>query len=165
MKELYQKNIVDFLMIQLGKPYVWGERGPDSFDCSGLTFYIFMELFDLDIERGGYGVGDTTKQMTSSVGNLVQYKEDDLKKKKYIQEINIGDLLFFHRQSLEESCPTPNNRYPGHVGIYIGKNQFIHASSKEEKVVISSLDEEWIKCLVGCKNILDTIILKKDLSL
>jgi cell wall-associated NlpC family hydrolase len=26
---------------QLGKPYVWGAAGPDSFDCSGLTQYVW----------------------------------------------------------------------------------------------------------------------------
>lgn len=26
---------------ELGKPYVWGAAGPDSFDCSGLTQYIY----------------------------------------------------------------------------------------------------------------------------
>ena len=70
MKELYQKNILDFLTLQLNKPYIWGNIGPDSFDCSGLTKYIYKELFNIDIEENGYGIGDTTKQMTSSIGTL-----------------------------------------------------------------------------------------------
>lgn len=163
MKELYQRNIVDFLNIQLGKKYIWGDKGPDSFDCSGLTYYIYKELFNIDIECDGYGVGDTTKQMSSSIGSLRQYSESDQKKKKYIEKLEIGDLLFFHRQSLTECSPKPNNRYPGHVGIYIGNNEFIHASSDEGMVIKSSLDDYWIKILVGSKNILDSIILKKEL--
>ncbi len=163
MKELYQKNIVDFLMLQLNKPYIWDSSGPDSFDCSGLTKYIYQELFNVDIEKDGYGSGDTTKQMTSSVGILKKYREDDLKKKAYVKELEVGDLVFFHRQSLNDSAPSPSNRYPGHVGIYLGNNQFIHAFSEDEKVVITSFDDYWLKVLVGSKNILQSIILKKEL--
>ena len=125
MKELYQKNILDFLMLQRNKPYIWGNVGPDSFDCSGLTEYMYQELFNINIEENGYGIGDTTKQMTSPVGT--------------------------------------SNRYPGHVGIYIGENQFIHASSDEEKVVITSLNDYWLNRLVGSKNILNTLIITKEL--
>ena len=57
MKELYQKNILDFLMLQRNKPYIWGNVGPDSFDCSGLTKYIYQELFNINIEENGYGIG------------------------------------------------------------------------------------------------------------
>ena len=163
MKELYQKNILDFLTLQLNKPYIWGNIGPDSFDCSGLTKYIYKELFNIDIEENGYGIGDTTKQMTSSIGTLKKYIENDSHKKEYIKELEIGDLIFFHRQSPKDTTPTPNNRYPGHVGIYIGNNQFIHASSDEEKVVISPLDDYWLKILVGSKNILNTLIITKEL--
>ncbi|MGW5281256.1 NlpC/P60 family protein [Streptomyces collinus] len=31
------RKAVAFATAQLGKPYVWGAEGPDSFDCSGLT--------------------------------------------------------------------------------------------------------------------------------
>lgn len=164
MKELYQKNIVELAMTKLNMPYVWGAIGPDSFDCAGLTYYIYKELFNIDIEKSGYGVGSTTKQMTNNIGVLKKYKEDDSKKKEYIKELNIGDLLFFHRQSLEDNAPTPNNRYPGHVGIYIGNNMFIHASSDEEKVIISPLDDYWLKVLVGSRDILSSIIIHKELS-
>lgn len=163
MKELYQKNIVELAMTKLNMPYVWGATGPDSFDCAGLTYYIYKELFNIDIEKSGYGAGSTTKQMTNNIGVLKKYKEDDTKKKEYIKELNIGDLLFFHRQSLEDNGPTPNNRYPGHVGIYIGNNMFIHSSSDEEKVIISPLDDYWLKVLVGSRDILSSIIIHKEL--
>ncbi len=167
MKELYQKNVIDFALIHLGKPYIWGATGPDTFDCSGFTYYIFKELFDVDINKSGYGVGDTTKQMTNNIGTLKQYKEDDPHKDTYIKELEMGDLIFFHRQSLEDSTPTPNNRYPGHVGIYLGENKFIHASSDEGKIVISTLDDYWLKVLVASRNILTGIIptVQKDISL
>ena len=56
MKELYQKNILDFLTLQLNKPYIWGNIGPDSFDCSGLTKYIY-------IHGGGYYIDLEPRRM------------------------------------------------------------------------------------------------------
>ena len=118
MKDYYRRNVIDFAMLQLDKKYEWGEVGEEMFDCSGLTYYVFHALFRIDINESGYGVGDTTKQMTNNIGNLRKYNEDDPNKDKYLEDINIGDLVFFHRQSLDENMPTPTNRYPGHVGIY-----------------------------------------------
>ena len=34
-----QKDVVRCVKAQLGKPYVYGAAGPDSFDCSGLAYY------------------------------------------------------------------------------------------------------------------------------
>ena len=158
MKEYFQNNLIEFALLQLNKPYVWGSVGPDKFDCSGLTYYLFKELFNIDINKTGYGIGDTTKQLTNNIGILTQYKEQDKNKKKYLSHLEKGDLLFFHTQSLEENKPTPENRYPGHIGIYIGNNQFIHASSNDHKVTISTLTEKWINKLVASKNIIDDII-------
>ncbi|MCP9206372.1 C40 family peptidase [Streptomyces sp. NEAU-Y11] len=31
------RRALDYAMEQIGKPYVWGAEGPNSFDCSGLT--------------------------------------------------------------------------------------------------------------------------------
>lgn len=158
MENGFRKNIIELALLQLGKPYVWGERGPLEFDCSGLTYYIFQELFGIDINEAGYGIGDTTKQMTNNIGNLQKYSEDDPKKEDYLKYIQVGDLVFFHRQSLEENQPTPSNRYPGHVGIYLGENKFLHASSDDLKVVISEFDEYWLKVLVGSRDIVCGIL-------
>jgi peptidoglycan DL-endopeptidase LytE len=45
------------------------------------------------------------------------------------QDLTKGDLVFFHTK-----------RSLGHVGIYIGNNEFVHASSKSKAVKIDSLD-------------------------
>ncbi|MCX8081789.1 MAG: LysM peptidoglycan-binding domain-containing protein [bacterium] len=50
------------------------------------------------------------------------------------EEIEEGDLVFFYRRGTI-----------GHVGIYIGDNQFIHASFKEKKVTIASLNNSYFK--------------------
>lgn len=156
--DLYRNNVIEYCNTFLNKKYIWGSRGPDEFDCSGFTWYIYEMLFKIDIEKNGYGIGDTTKQMTSSIGKLKEYKEDDNNKKEYIKELKPGDLVFFHRQSLEDTCPKPNNRYPGHVGIYIGDNKFIHASKDAKKIIISNFDDYWTKVLVASKDIISNII-------
>lgn len=60
-----------------------------------------------------------------------QFKEG---KKVSLSEALPGDLVFFKR-----------GRYVGHVGIYIGNNLFIHASNKNGRVTISSLDSPYFK--------------------
>ena len=43
-----------------------------------------------------YGINDTGKQMTSDIGKITVYNENDLNKDKYLKNINKGDLVFFH---------------------------------------------------------------------
>lgn len=159
--DFFRQNVIEYACTFLDKKYVWDSKGPDEFDCSGFTWYVFHELFNVDINENGYGIGDTTKQMTSNIGNLKVYKEDDVNKLKYIKEINPGDLVFFHRQSMEDDSPTPTNRYPGHVGIYIGNNKFIHASSDDGKIIISDFDNYWVSVLVASKDIVSDILKKQ----
>ena len=155
INNLYRNNIKEYAITFINKPYKWASNGPDEFDCSSFTRYIYKELFNINIEKDGYGIGDTTKQMTSSIGKLKIYKEND--QNKNINNINIGDILFFHRQSKKETTPTKKNRYPGHVGIYLGNNTFIHASSDAGKIIISNIDNYWIKILVASKDIISSL--------
>ncbi|AGX45295.1 NlpC/P60 family protein [Clostridium saccharobutylicum] len=87
----------------LGKPYVWGATGPDSFDCSGFTQYVFMHAAGIDISRTTYS--------QINVGTPVS--EDQLQP---------GDLVFPHT---------------GHVGIYVGNGQMIHAPQTGDVVKVS----------------------------
>ena len=54
--------------------------------------------------------------------------------KKDISQLKIGDLLFF---------VTSGGETINHVGLYIGNNEFIHASSAKNKVVISKIDSNF----------------------
>lgn len=157
LEEYYRKNIVDLAMIQQGKSYAWGMKGPDEFDEDGLSFYIFKELFEIDIEQDGFGGNEITRQMTSSVGNLTQYMENDSNKEKYLVDIHMGDLLFFHTKALEETQPTTGNQYPGHVGIYLGNQRFIHVSSEEGCVLIHELKGDWLKKLIASRDIVASV--------
>src|SRR5512134_17053 len=59
-------------------------------------------------------------------------------------ELAVGDLVFFRTYA----------KFPSHVGIYLGDNRFIHASSSERKVTIDSLDAPYyIKRFVGARRL------------
>jgi cell wall-associated NlpC family hydrolase len=59
-------------------------------------------------------------------------------------ELSVGDLLFFRTYA----------PFPSHVGIYLGGNLFIHASSKGRKVTIDSLDTPYYtRRFIGAKRL------------
>jgi len=98
----------------LGKKYVWAEEGPETFDCSGLTYYAFGRM-NLEIPRVS---GDQALGGVAVSRHALQY----------------GDLVFFDTGENFTGTVT-------HVGVYIGNGQFQHASSNYGKVVISSLND------------------------
>jgi cell wall-associated NlpC family hydrolase len=59
---------------QLGKPYVWGATGSDSFDCSGFTQFVYEHAAGIDISRTTYSqinVGQPVDQGNLQPGDLV----------------------------------------------------------------------------------------------
>ena len=75
---------------QVGKPYVWGGKGPNSFDCSGLMYYAFLN-------GAGVNIGGWTVPQESS-GTQVS-----------LSALQPGDLLFWG-----------SHGSPYHVALYIG---------------------------------------------
>ena len=67
---------VSTALAQIGKPYVYGATGPNSFDCSGLVCYSY-----------GYARGRTTGAMISSLQASGNWKTD-------ISQLSYGDLIF-----------------------------------------------------------------------
>ena len=43
-RNIIEKNIISYACNFLGTPYVYGANGPNSFDCSGFTKYIFESI-------------------------------------------------------------------------------------------------------------------------
>ena len=99
----------------MGAKYVWAANGPECFDCSGFTRYVFMK-HGVTLPRYS---GNQAK-----VGTKVAY-----------DELKIGDLVFF---DTEKKYKEKVN----HVGINIGDNKFIHASSAKKKVIITSFKKK-----------------------
>lgn len=66
--------IVDFAYGYIGAPYVYGATGPDSFDCSGFTSFVYRNAAGIDITRTTYsqiGVGTPVSYGEMQPGDLV----------------------------------------------------------------------------------------------
>ncbi|WP_297637787.1 C40 family peptidase [uncultured Clostridium sp.] len=87
----------------LGKPYVWGATGPDSFDCSGFTSYVYRKAAGREIGRTTYNQVGAGRAVSRS-------------------QLQPGDLVFTSA---------------GHVGIYVGNGNMIHAPSSGDKLKVS----------------------------
>lgn len=83
-------------------PYVYGGAGPAGFDCSGFTMYIYGQ-FGIRLPHGA------TDQMR--YGAAVDRSQ-----------LQPGDLIFFHDDYYSSSTAS-------HCGIYVGNDQFVHAST------------------------------------
>lgn len=112
------KKVVELAKQQLGKKYVWGANGPSSFDCSGLTKYVFGKV-GITLERVSYN--QATQGIKVSKSNL-----------------QIGDLVFFSGINASSSSAKIS-----HVGIYIGNGKFLHAANSKRGVVIDELDTDY----------------------
>ncbi|MBQ8506441.1 MAG: peptidoglycan-binding protein [Clostridia bacterium] len=99
---------------QLGKKYVFGATGTATFDCSGLTQYCFKQV-GVTLKRTAYAEGYNEARTKISAKSSLRR----------------GDLVFFNTIS--------DGDLSDHTGIYLGSNQFIHASSGAGKVVISDM--------------------------
>ena len=121
-------KVISLAKTLLGKPYVWGAQGPSSFDCSGFTYYVFKNSVNVTIPRVSK---DQSKYGTSvSKSNL-----------------KVGDLIFFDTNG-------SNDGNVSHVGIYMGNNEFIHASSSKKKVVISQMSSYYNGAFVNARRVL-----------
>lgn len=108
-------DVVSFAKQYLGSKYVSGGSSPSTgFDCSGFTSYVYSN----------FGVS-LSRTSTAQANNGTSVSESNLEP---------GDLLIFKNSS---------NTSVGHVGIYIGNGQFIHAANKSKGVITSSLSSSY----------------------
>ena len=98
--------IVDFAYTLIGTQYVYGATGPNAFDCSGFTSYVYRHAAGIEITRTTW----------SQYGQGVPVSYSDLQ---------LGDLVFTYDL--------------GHVGIYVGGGQYIHAPQPGEGVKVSPI--------------------------
>ena len=104
-------EIVAYAEEFLGTPYVYGGNVPNSFDCSGFVKYVFAHF--------GYNINRTA---STQLSNGVAVSKDQLQP---------GDIVFFKNKG--------DSHAASHVGIYVGGETFIHASSDTREVEYSSL--------------------------
>ena len=106
------QEVADYAKQFVGYKYVYGASSPSKgFDCSGLTMYVYKQ-FGISLSHSA------TAQ--SKVGTKVSKSE-----------LKPGDLVFFTDYKTGKGI--------GHVGIYIGNNNFVHASTEKTGVKTSSL--------------------------
>lgn len=108
----------------LGTRYRFGGSSRNGLDCSAFVQKVFNEM-EVSLPR--------TAREQFEKGELVN--RGDMQK---------GDLVFFRTYA----------SFPSHVGIYLGGNRMIHASSRDRRVVISSVDTPYYRSrFIGAKRI------------
>lgn len=127
LKELgMKKRLILFAKKLLNIPYRFGGNSLLGIDCSAYVQKVYS-LIGINLPRSA--------RAQFSEGNPVD-KED----------LATGDLVFFRTYA----------SFPSHVGIYLGNNLFIHASSRGKKVTIDSLETPYyLKRFIGAKRFIE----------
>lgn len=112
----FREEVLLQVIKYLETPYKYGGNTENGIDCSGFTLQVYEKSTGIKLPRSA--------REQFAIGEKVE--RDDLA---------FGDLVFFN---------TRRRSNPGHVGIYIGDDQFIH-SSTSLGVTISSLEEPYYK--------------------
>ncbi len=120
-----KQDIMNEIMEWLGTPYLFGGNSARAIDCSAFVRSIYQKTANILLPR--------TAREQSEVGVKVARKN-----------LEYGDLIFFNtRRKVRVS----------HVGIYLGDNLFVHASSRYG-VTVSSLESDYYnKRFIGAKRL------------
>ncbi|MEQ3552874.1 C40 family peptidase [Pseudonocardia nematodicida] len=109
-----QRAAVLYALAQLGKPYVWGARGPDGFDCSGLMLAAWASA---GVAIPGGTVNQKNAGTPASLATIAP-----------------GDLVF-----IPGSLGSPTN--PRHVGMYVGGGLVVNAYDSATGVILQPLSD------------------------
>ncbi|WP_304340506.1 NlpC/P60 family protein [Metaclostridioides mangenotii] len=109
------QSVLNLAYSKQGLPYVWGAEGPNSFDCSGFTKYVFNNSAGVSIPR--------TSKEQAKFGQTVS--------KSNLQP---GDMVFF---------TTDGSGQVSHVGIYVGGGSMIHAPSSGKNIKVTSIESDY----------------------
>ena len=121
-----QQDVVRHALGYVGVPYRYGGDSADTgFDCSGLVWRVYRQAAGLRLPRDTYGI--------SKKGVAIPPRE-----------LQPGDLVFFNTMKRPYS----------HVGIYVGKDQFVHAPSSGGVVQVTRIsDRYWRQRYDGARRI------------
>ncbi|WP_410595399.1 C40 family peptidase [Amycolatopsis sp. lyj-23] len=126
--DVRQRAAVGFALNQLGKPYVWGAKGPNAYDCSGLMLAAWA--------AAGIGIPAGTVSQVHA-GHAVAS----------LQQVQPGDLLF-----IPGSLGTA--QVPRHVGMYAGHGLIVDAYDTDTGVILEPLSA-WTSKIVAIRRIAD----------
>lgn len=120
-----EERLVLFAKKMLHFPYYFGGNGAMGLDCSAYVQKVFSFV--------GRNIPRSAREQFT-LGQSVD-RED----------LEMGDLVFFSTYA----------SFPSHVGIYLGNDLFIHASSVSRKVTINSLEAPYyVRRYIGAKRIM-----------
>ena len=133
----YDYVLVDNLMKEaykhIGARYRYGSKGPNAFDCSGFTSYVY--------KKSNMNIGASSRE---------QYAKNTPVKREDLQP---GDLVFFTSPG--------SRRGVGHVGIVIDYDPidnvftFIHASTSSGVKISKSSEPNYARRYVGARRVTD----------
>jgi len=104
----------------IGQPYKYGGLNSRGWDCSGFVYKMYLNVLSVRLPR-------STDDLYSSVQLIPSSR------------VKPGDLAFFKIGSSK----------PSHVGIYLGKNKFIHVTRSSGVVISSFKDDYYRKHFIG----------------
>lgn len=110
MTSTKRQEVVNFALQFVGNPYVYGGTSlTNGTDCSGFTMSVYAHF--------GYGIPRTAAAQMEGLQNVS------------LDSIQPGDLLFYKDSS----------GGIGHVTMYIGGGQVVHASSSTTGIIVSNI--------------------------
>jgi cell wall-associated NlpC family hydrolase len=107
---------IAFALAEVGKPYVWGATGPDTYDCSGLMLRAF--------QAAGINLPRVSRQQFYAGGHVP------------VAQAQAGDLLFY---ATDPSDPSTIH----HVTLYMGDGQMVEAPYTGESVRVRPVPWEY----------------------
>lgn len=125
IESLKNISLLNFIEDWFGTRYKYGGETKKGIDCSALTGGLLMAVY-------GFIVPRTARQ---------QYKMSEKIKREELQE---GDLVFFNTTG-----------GVSHVGLYLGNDYFLHASSSQGVTITSLNDSYFSKRYIGAGRVLD----------
>ncbi len=122
------QEIPFYALSLVGTPYKYGGNLPETgMDCSGFVSHVYGQIAGIQLPR--------SSQEISRHGTALEPVD-----------LQPGDLVFFNTL----------NRAFSHVGVYVGENRFIHASSSQTgTVMVSDMNQPyWSKRFDGARRLL-----------
>lgn len=102
-------NIVKRAYQLVGSQYRFAAAGPNAFDCSGLTYYLYKTEAGITLNR----IAEDQARNGRGVA---------------LKDIRPGDIVLFYN----------SGTYIGHAAIYVGDGKIVHASSSKTGVIVSN---------------------------
>ncbi len=121
------EDIPIYAVSLVGSPYQLGGTSPETgLDCSGFVGHVFKQTAGVNLPRDTQAISEISQPLA-------------------VADIQPGDLVFFNTL----------NRAFSHVGIYLGDDRFVHASSSRTgSVMVSSLrDRYWQERFEGARRV------------